>query len=146
MRSRFPLLIALVFLFMAVSCSKSNSGGKPSITIENITTTVDSFSNLVVNLKFHSSGASLSGGTFSSLRSRLNQNPPTNVSGSDTITSPIPTFPNEQQGELNYTLPYQGYLSTGSPENDTLVFRFWAIDAAGHSSDTISSPKVVILN
>jgi hypothetical protein len=146
MRSRFPFMMMAAFLLLALACTKNNNGGKPSISIENITTTVDSFSNMVVNLKFHTSGATLSGGSFSSLRMRLNENPPTNESGSDTITNPIPSFPNEEQGELNYVLPYVGYLSTGSPENDTLVFKFWAIDVAGHSSDTISSPKIIILN
>ncbi len=139
------LLITLVYCVL--SCSKSN-GGKPSISIESITTTVDqNTANMVATLKFKSPGGKLSGGSFYSFRTRLNQDPPANpAGGSDTLANPIPSFPNQTQGELVYTLPYNGYLSYGGTENDTLVFKFWAVDAAGNTSDTVSSPKIIIVN
>ncbi len=138
--------VTVLTLFIFAACSKSNSGGRPSLTLDNISKTVDSFSNLEANFTFHNGSASLSGGTLNSLRMRINQKPPLNVSGSDTVNSPIPDYPDQSKGTYNLELPYQGYLTTGSDENDTLIFKFWVIDIAGKSSDTLTSPKVVILN
>lgn len=140
------LFVSCFTLLIFAACSKSNSGGRPSLTLDNISKTVDSFSNLEANFTFHNGSATLSGGTLNSLRMRINQIPPTNIPGSDTVASPIPDYPDQNTGKYNLELPYQGYLSTGSPENDTLIFKFWVIDIAGKSSDTLTSPKVVILN
>jgi uncharacterized Zn-finger protein len=141
-----PALL-ITFVYCVLSCSKSN-GGKPSISIESITTSVNQYNaNMVVTLKFTSPGGKLSGGSFYSFRTRINQIPPPNPGGgSDTLDNPIPSFPNQNQGELVYTLPYNGYLSYGGPANDTLVFKFWAVDAAGDTSATITSPQVIIVN
>ncbi|MDR3716684.1 MAG: hypothetical protein P4L51_28080 [Puia sp.] len=139
----------LVLLYSIFSCSKSN-GGKPSISIESITRTVDqNTGNMVATLKFKSPGGKLSGGSFYSLRLRLNQDPPPPTSGyadTNTLQNLIPSFPNQTSGEMIYTLPYNGYLSSGGSENDTLLFKLWVIDAANNVSDTITSPQVVIIN
>lgn len=135
-----------VVLITVVSCNKTNSGSKPQISIVSVNTTVVRGGQMDVRLKFTSKSANLSGGSFTSIRTRLNQRPPTNISGRDTLPNTIPSFPNQTQGELEYVLPYVGYLTATAHENDTLVFKFFAIDAAGHSSDTISSPKIIIIN
>ena len=144
-----PALSIILIFGIFFSCSKTNSG-KPSISIESITTTVDQENqNMVATLKFKSPGGKLSGGSFYSFRLRVNQDPPpagNGYSDTSTLQNLIPSFPNQTQGELVYTLPYNGYLSSGGNENDTLIFKFWAVDAAGNVSDTATSPKIIIVN
>jgi len=139
-----PFLVP-AFLVIFVACGKNNSSSKPEISIESINSPVYDSTELQVKLKFTSTSGKLSGGSFVSIRTRLNQAPPTNLSGGDTIANPIPTFPSTQRGEFEYTLPYD-YLTATAHQNDTLIFKFAAIDAAGKSSDTISSAKIVIIN
>jgi len=141
-------LIPGILITMTVawlSCSKSNGGSKPKISIESINTPIQPDQPLDVNLKF-TNGSNLSGGTFTVFRIRLNQIPPINPTGGDTITTTIPDFSGADKGEMEYTQPYQGYLHFDDHINDTLIFKFFVLDASGKSSDTISSPKVVVLS
>ena len=138
------LLIPIVLIVLTViGCSK-NSGGKPSLSLESINTTVQPNDSMRSMFKF-SSGGALGNGSFGSIRIRLNQLPATNPSGGDTILTPIPSF-SGSNGEFRYALPWQGYLSETAGQNDTVIFKFWVLTADSVSSDTVTSPKVVILN
>jgi hypothetical protein len=133
-------------LIIALSqCSKSGSGGKPSITMESINSIVPVGGTMKATLKFTQSNGLLSGGTFIAIRNRLNQDPlpPADV-GVDTLIGPIPGFPDKNQGQFEYTLDYS-YLHQSDAENDTLNFRFAVIDREGNNSDTINSGIVVVL-
>jgi hypothetical protein len=139
------LLILSAIALVIAGCSKSNSGSKPSISIKSINTTVEAGGSLVAILNFTSNAQDLSGGTFVAIRNRLNQRPlpPTTVS-QDTLTNVIPQFPDQQKGEFDFSVDWATYLHQSDQENDTIVFKFAAVDRAGNSSDTITSPKIVV--
>jgi hypothetical protein len=141
-------LIPALLVLVVVSCSKNNSSSKPSLSIQSMNTTVEPGGILDVKLKF-TNGGNLSGANFLAIRVRLNTIPLPSVitpSGSDTVITTIPDFPGQQSGVFDYTMPYQGYLTTGNTTNDTLMFKFAAITNSGVSSDTISSSPVIIVN
>lgn len=137
-----PVLL-ITIAAIVIACSKSNSS-KPHLSIKSINTIVDSGGSLDVKFKFSSSDK-LGQGTFTSIRIRQNQKPPSNPSGGDTIVTPIPTFPDVSTGEFDYTLPYTGYLNEDVTQNDTFIFKFAAVDRNGNSSDTLTSPIIVSL-
>jgi len=138
-------VIAGSLIFALSQCSKSGSGGRPTISMENITSVVPVGGQLQATLKFTQSNGLLSQGFFIAIRNRLNQDslPPTDV-GVDTVISQIPEFPDKNQGEFTYTLDYS-YLHQSDTENDTINFKFAVIDRGGNKSDTISSGTVVVL-
>jgi hypothetical protein len=135
------LLIALTVTFIAFSCTKSSSG-KPTIQLQSITTTVQPNDSMIAMFKF--GGASASNGSFYSIRVRLNQAPVTQMVGPDTINNPIPTF-SAGSGQYRYVLDWDDYLSETANQNDTMVFKFFVLTADSISSDTITSPQIVIL-
>ena len=136
------LIVLAVTTLIVVGCSK-NSSGKPKLSLASITTTVQLNDSLVATFKF--SGASVSGGTFVSIRTRLNQQPP-QIPPVDTLPNPIPTY-QANSGEYRYALAQNtNALSSGGPQPDTLVFQFFTLTADSVSSDTVTSPKIIILN
>jgi hypothetical protein len=126
------------------SCSKSGSGSKPKLSIASINNPIQADQDLDVDLKF-TNGGSLAGGWLVVIRTRVNQIPPINTIGGDTIVAQLPDF-SAEKGELEFTQPYQGYLHFDDHINDTLIFKFAVIDANGNSSDTIPSPKIVSIS
>jgi len=123
------------------SCSKSNSG-KPKISIASITTNIPKYGDLDADLKF-TAGNMLD--TLLIIRIRVNQDPPQNTPAGDTLRISIPEY-SASKGELEFIMPYQGYLTFGDTENDTLVFKFAALDVNRKSTDTVTSAKVVVNN
>lgn len=142
------LLLPGILITMTVAvlaCSKSGNGSKPKISIESLNNPIQQDQSLTVNLKF-SNGSKLSKGTFLAIRTRLNQIQPPNPISGDTIAAQIPDFNGAEKGELEFIQPYQGYLHFIDHINDTLVLKFAVIDVNGISSDTISSPKIIVIN
>jgi hypothetical protein len=127
------------------SCSKSGGSGKPTVSIESINNPIQPDQDLDVNLKF-TNGSDLSGGWLVAIRTRVNQIPPLNTIGGDTIVAQLPTYESTEKGELEFTQPYQGYLHYDDHINDTLVFKFAVISASGVSSDTVTSAKIVSIS
>ena len=140
------LIPALLIPLVYIGCSKTNTGSKPKLSMEKINTTVNPNDSMVALFKFDNSGGTLGNGTFYSIRIRLNQNPPANQVGPDTLTSSIPDFGGISMGEFRYALNWVDYLSEGGHENDTLVFKFYALTPDSLSSDTVTSPQIVVLN
>jgi hypothetical protein len=138
-----PVILALLITSIILSCNKNNSG-KPSLTLESISTPVQPNDSMRALFKF-SSGGALGSGTFYSIRTRLNQVPPTDSTSMDTIPLPIPAF-SGNSGEFRLALPWNGYLSETAGQNDTLTFKFFVLTTGNVSSDTIGSPKIIILN
>ncbi|MDO6431341.1 hypothetical protein Q4E93_12125 [Flavitalea sp. BT771] len=135
----------LITMTIAVSaCSKSGNGSKPKISIESLNNPVQPDESLTVNIKF-TNGSKLSKGTFVAFRTRLNQIQPPNPVSGDTVSFKIPEF-SAEKGELQFIQPYQGYLHFIDHINDTLVLKFAVIDVNGISSDTISSPQIIVIN
>ena len=146
MKSGQFLIPKIVIILLAIaSCGKTNSTSKPTISIKSINTQIPAGGALNVILDFQSKSADLSQGTFVAIRNRLNQiQLPPGSSSSDTVTGPIPQFPNQQKGQFEFNLDWGTYLHQSDTENDTIVFKFAAIDKAGNSSDTIVSPQIVV--
>jgi hypothetical protein len=139
------LLVALIATtLVVVSCSKNNSG-KPSIKLESINTTVQVNDSMRVTFKF-TGGGNISNANFWSIRNRINQLPPTNPSGSDTIYFQLPSF-SGNSGEIYFSLPWNGYLNETATENDTFFFKFYVQSLTDSTviSDTVNSPQIVVL-
>lgn len=145
MKSLIILIPALLLLFV-VSCSKNNSSSKPQISIKSINTLIPAGGSLNAIIDFKSNSGNLGRGTFLAIRNRLNQIPlPPGTSSGDTVRGPIPDFPDQNKGEFQFNIGWAEFLHQSDAENDTIVLKFAAIDRSGKSSDTIVSPKIVIL-
>jgi len=118
---------------------------KPQISIESINTLIPVGGGLQAKLKFTQKNGKLATGIFIAIRNRLNQIPlPIGTASADTLTGPIPDFPDKNKGEFLFTLDYS-YLHQSDVENDTIQFKFAVVDAGGNKSDTVTSDKVVVL-
>lgn len=138
------LIPVLFVLPVFVACSKSGSGSKPQIGVESVNSTIQPGENLDVKFKFNTNGGTLANGNFLAIRIRLNQIPSQNHPSGDTILTPIPEFSGVNKGDFEYTQPYNGYLHFDDHVNDTLLFKFAAINTAGVSSDTVTTQVVSI--
>jgi hypothetical protein len=137
------LLIALTVTFIEFGCSKSSGGNcKPKMSLQSVNTTVQPNDSMIAMFKF--SGCTASNGTFVSIRVRLNQAPVTQMVGPDTIYNPIPSY-SASSGQYRYVLDWDDYLSETANQNDTMVFKFFVLSADSISSDTITSPQIVIM-
>jgi hypothetical protein len=140
------LVTLIVTTLIVVSCNKNNSG-KPTLSLESINTTVQANDSMRVTFKF-TGGGQISNGLFWSIRNRINVNPLTNQSGSDTINFTLPSF-SGNSGQIYFSLPWNGYLNETSSENDTFLFKFFVQNADTSvttlTSDTVKSPQVVVL-
>jgi len=136
------LVTLIVTTLVVVSCSK-NSNCTPSISLQSINTTVLANDSMRVKFKF-SCGTAVSNGVFWSIRNRTNVNPLTNQSGSDTINFQLPTF-SGNNGQIYFSLPWNGYLNETATENDTFLFKFFVQNAdTTMTSDTVNSPQIVV--
>jgi|SRR6516165_2599674 len=141
------ILFVLVIVTLAVmlACNKSDYQTKPTITVESINSPIPVGGIMQATLKFTQKDGKLGGGTFVAIRNRLNQDQlPGGTSSADTIVNVIPQFPDKNEGEFVFTLDYS-YLHQSDTENDTILFKFAAIDRVGNSSDTISTGNIVVL-
>jgi len=140
------LLIPVCLLLLSIiGCGKTNNGTKPSIKIKSINTEVKAGGSLNVVFEFDNKTESLSQGTFTAIRKRLNHSTLTSNSTSpDTLVGPIPEYPDQPSGEFDFNLDWGTYLHQSDAENDTLTFKFAVIDRNGKKSDTITSPKIIV--
>ena len=148
MKSGYFLIPAIIVLLAVVSCSKNGSGSKPQVTLTSIDQNpVKLNDSLVLHFKF-GNGGKVGGGTFVSIRNRINQTPASDPSGNDTLINPIPDLEGASKGEFRYALETNGYLSESTTihQNDTIILKFFVLSSNLTSSDTISSPKIVVLN
>jgi hypothetical protein len=138
---RIPLLLTVVL----VSCNKDQYQINPQISIESINSVVPVGGELDAILKFTQKNSVLSGGVFTAIRNRLNQQPlPIGQGSADTTTYTVPSYPDQNQGQFELVLPYT-YLNESSNENDTIMFKFVVADREGRVSDTAYSGQIVIL-
>ncbi|HLZ88333.1 MAG TPA: hypothetical protein VKQ52_13855 [Puia sp.] len=149
MKPGYFLVSVLLLVLIGIGCSKSNSKSKPKITLESINTVVNHNDSMRAMFKI-SNASGLSNGTFVAIRNRINQVPfpVTDSAGVDTFPVAIPNFNGSASGEMRFALPVQGFLSESANlhMNDTLIYKFFVLTTGNVSSDTISSPKIVILN
>jgi hypothetical protein len=146
MKPGYFLLSVLSVILVMGSCKKSNTGTHPKISLESINTKIQPYDSMIVLFKFDNSGGTLGNGMFYSIRIRLNQTPAFILAGPDTLTTAIPSFGNAGMGEFRYVLDWDNYLSGSGHLNDTLQFKFFAMTPDSVSTDTITSPQIVVLN
>ena len=138
-------VLSASIMILVAACNKSKYETKPQIHIESINTLIPVGGSMQAKLSFTQQDGKLGQGTFIAIRNRLNQLPlPPGTAGADTLVSPIPEFPDKNQGEIQFTLDYS-YLHESDVENDTIMFKFAVVDRVGNKSDTINSEKIVVL-
>lgn len=98
--------------------------------------------NLTVYITYTDKEGDLSEGKLYYKPIRLNKRPFPPDYNLD--TSALPKYPKEPQGEIQVNLLYQN-LHRSDLENDTIHIRFAVTDKAGHTSDTITTEKIVVL-
>jgi hypothetical protein len=130
-------------IFAVSACTKTN-GSKPTISIASIDTYVPENGTMTAIINFTDPSSNMSNGFFVAIRNRLNQIPLGPTAPNDTLSAPIPEFPNQQKGQIKFSLTWAQDLHESDAENDTIVFKFAAINQSGVSSDTILSPKIVV--
>ena len=71
----------------------------------------------------------------------------------DTLSFQFPDFPNDGKADLEYAFVYGSggffydgcYNGVSVRRTDSLTYKFWVKDKDGNVSDTIVSPKIVLL-
>ena len=140
------LIPVFLFLLTIGSCGKTNSNAKPVVKIKSVSASVPVGGQMVANLTFESDGGSLSQGTFVAIRNRLNQIPiPPASKKPDTLIGPIPEFPDPGKGDFQYVLSWND-VHESDAENDTIVFKFAVVTKDNKKSDTVTSPKIVVIH
>lgn len=151
---RIPAVLIIALCWFPISCSKDKFTTKPQISIESINTLIPvpnstGDGTLNVLLKYTSKKGNLGNGYFVAIRTRLNQDYIVPGTGNtDTFSGSIPPFPDQSKAEFEFTATWQQLYegtSRNPPEPDTIVFKFAAIDADKNSSDTITSPRIIVL-
>ena len=148
MKPGYILVSALLLaLIIAISCGKSNSKTKPKLSLESINRIVVPGDSLRALFKV-SNASGLNNGTFVAIRNRLNQTPlpPNDSVGLDTFANTLPNF-NASSAEIRFAL-FHDFLSQSTPinQNDTLIYKFFALTTDSVSTDTLKSDTIVIIN
>ncbi len=136
----------IVAIFLLIACNKNSFQTKPQITAKSTNgNVVPVGSDLVIDLVFTDKEGDLGKGKFVYIPKRLNRRGlPSNITPYDSVLNTLPDFPNKDKGELEIRLNYN-FLHKSDIENDTILFKFVAVDRAGNKSDTLTSDKFVIL-
>jgi len=151
MKNKYFLLLFL--LISVLACTKTDNG-KPTLSVESVTSVVPVDGILEVKMKFTQSNGKLSGGTLVAVRQRLNIIPTPvidlkadTLAGATSTATPdgvIPNFPDKNKGEFVFTLDWST-LHEDDNRNDTLAIKFFAVDTQNDTSNiVITSPFTVL--
>lgn len=145
---RYPILISIFFFTLFSACKKDKFETTPSLKFKSVnTTTLRKGQQIQFTLSFTDAEGDLTNKVFV-------QEIVPNCSGSSfKDTYQVPGFPTakNQKGDITVTFGYNSpntSLASISPqcqENDTATFRFALTDAALHTSDTVSSPPIILV-
>ncbi len=146
---RYTLLFSIFLLMLGTSCNKNKYSTTPSLKYKSENTrVVQSGQEIIFTLSFTDAEGDL---TDNLLIFKVVGNCPLSDFADSSKLPPFPTTKN-QKGDVVVTLLYNvGGLNTiGSPQclnqNDTAVFKFVLKDKAQHSSDTATSPSIIIVH
>jgi hypothetical protein len=135
---------AIVVLF---ACSKDKFETKPRLEIKDYNTRdITIGGELVIRLNYFDKEGDLGQAPFTAIRVRTNALalPPAQEKA-DTFRYALPEFPDKDNGEITFRLPYDFLRESISPLiNDSLIFRFAVVDKAGNTSDTISTEPIIV--
>jgi len=134
------LIIAIVFY----SCQKDASGPKIEFKLKKVNGTTFKI-NETVQFLFEFTPKTIDKDTLFIARKFF-----TCSQAPDTLKQTFPAFEGVLKSELEYSFVY----GTGGPFNgcvipvsktDSLTYKFWVKDGKGNVSDTITSPKIILL-
>lgn len=138
-------VILFLFVSLLVACGKDKFETKPRIEIESYKNSVlPPGENLVINLKFYDEEGDIGTGKFTYIPERLNRRPLPAGQEYVPVDLVIPEFSDHNKGEFELRLQWVD-LHKSDLENDTIQLRMAATDREGHTSDTITSDRLVIL-
>ena len=146
---RYTFLFSILLLVLFSACSKDKFSSTPSLKyVSENTTNVVPGSELVFTLSFTDAEGDLTDSLT------VLKYVPNCIADTFTQLHPLPEFPTtkNQKGNILVKLLYNVNsintigAPTCTPQNDTATFRFVLKDKAQHSSDTVSSPKIIIFN
>jgi hypothetical protein len=148
---KIKLLLAVLLLIGCVTCSKDTYNTVPSLKFLEVNGTVFSrvpASTVIFKLEFTDKEGDISDTVWMERVSLVSACQYLN----DTLSYPIPDIgqPHNAKGEFDFTFDYPPVdvspnLSGCTQHDDTCYFRFWMHDQAGHVSDTVQSPNIVLL-
>jgi hypothetical protein len=142
-------------ILLALACGKDKPGTTPTIKIKSVSAEVVPINGILeVTLEFTDKEGDISDSLFMG-KKRVNIIPA--VSGilvRDSLFFNVPPYSNKARGEITLHLQYQNHLIAAEtpPKDaldqniaDTIVLRFALQDKAKHTSDTVSTNKIVII-
>ena len=142
---RYLLLLTIVSLVVFASCRKNTANSAPTLKFKSVNTTQLHQQELIhFTLAFTDGPGNLLDSVY--VEEKVPNCPTSNLSG----YFPVPAFPTSknQKGDVVVTFGYNvsGYtsLSPQRQENDTAVFRFAIRDVNKNTSDTVSSPPIIL--
>jgi hypothetical protein len=144
---KLKLIIAFIAVVVIIACNKGNYQTRPTLKIKSLNgNIVPAGGTLTIRIEYTDKEGDLSQDTLLSIRRRLNRRPlPPGGVSVDTLHNIIPKFPEKVKGEFDVNFNWANYLHQSDIENDTIMFKFVAKDRAGHTSDTVSTERIVIL-
>jgi hypothetical protein len=137
---------ALFFIILVVACEKDSAGPKITFKLKSLNATTFSPGE-TVKFTFEFIPKTTKKDTLFVARKfyTCSGTPP------DTLINPFPEFDNTIKGELIFSFQYNsGGFYNGcrigtTAKTDSLNYKFWIKDADGNVSDTITSPKIILL-
>lgn len=147
------ILILLLFTLVINACSKEVNGGKPQLSFGDVNgTTFALNSTISFNLILKDAVTSITDDTLFIAR-KFYTCP---YISKDTIYYKIPAYNGvkNQKATIEYTFQYgsggsyNGCINSvgNALRTDSLNYYFWVKDANGNTSDTVMSPKIILLN
>jgi len=138
---RYTILFSIFLFAELTGCNKDKFGSTPTLKFKSVNTTVlTNGQQLEFTLSFTDGSGNLASSMY------VEELVPTCPASSFNEMDSIPTFPSSknQKGDLVVTYPYEN-ISPKCQQNDTAVFRFAISNKANHTSDTVSSPPIIII-
>jgi hypothetical protein len=150
---KFTHFVLTVFVVIIVACNKDKFLTKPTISIKSLNTEfVPLNGNLIITLKCTDKEGDVQDSVII-IKRRLNRRVVPTLR--DTLRYKFPIFPNTPRTEVVATVIYPDIYSAENPPNipgtnppqkelDTLILRIAVRDKAGHTSDTITTNRIIV--
>ena len=150
---KFILFVLTAFVVTVIACNKDKFLTKPTIKIKSLNTEfVPLNGNLIITLECTDKEGDVQDSVII-IKKRLNRRVVPTLR--DTLRYKFPVFPNTPRTEVVATLIYSDIYSAENPPNipgtnppqkelDTLILKLAVRDRAGHTSDTITTNRVIV--
>ena len=141
-----PVIFIISLATLFVACDKDKFETKPKLEIKDYSSReIRQGQSLRIRSNYYDKEGDLSGAPVIGILRRLNLVPlPSGQDKVDTIRNILPEFPEKDNGEISFELPFD-FLKESLTENDTLMFRFAVEDLAGNKSDTVTSDRIIVI-